>query len=145
MTPAKSDFFPNSTKSFPTLLLVDDEPTILAFAQRALKDAGYNVFTAESPADAFRIADAHKDLISLVITDIIMPQLSGYDLIDKINKIIPSAKYLVMSGADPEDLALYENSDSANPPYLPYNLSYIQKPFDAYSLKIAVEAIFTNK
>jgi len=81
-----------------TILLVEDEKSIRITATLFLHDLGYNVLTAGDPAEALRLAEAHVGTIHLLITDVIMPGLSGRDLATKLTEVRPQILCLFMSG-----------------------------------------------
>jgi CheY-like chemotaxis protein len=61
-------------------LLVEDDASILKLGKRILKNLGYNVLSANSPGDAFKLAKDHADKIHLLITDVVMPEMNGREL-----------------------------------------------------------------
>ena len=67
-----------------TVLLVEDEPAILAIARRILGRLGYTVLTASTPGEAIRLAGTHAREIQLLITDVVMPEMNGRDLARRI-------------------------------------------------------------
>jgi DNA-binding NtrC family response regulator len=81
-----------------TLLIVDDSPYVVEFISNGLIDLGYEVLTAQSSKDAINIFEAHNENISLVITDIVMPDMNGMQLVKKMRELNPSIKAIVMSG-----------------------------------------------
>jgi CheY-like chemotaxis protein len=78
-----------------TILLVEDETAIRTIMCLILEKLGYTVIPAESPAEALRLAEAHRDGIDLMITDVVM---SGRELVEKLAPDFPSMKILYMSG-----------------------------------------------
>ena len=60
-----------------TILIVEDDVALLKVTQRSLEEVGYAVLPAGSPADAIRLAESHLGPIHLMVTDVIMPQMSG--------------------------------------------------------------------
>ncbi len=90
----------------PTLLMVDDEVRILAALCRTLRREGYEILTAETPAEALRLLDERS--VDLVLTDQKMPGMSGMTLLGEAAKRQPSAARLLITGwteaVPPEDL-----------------------------------------
>ncbi|WP_312814649.1 HDOD domain-containing protein [Sedimentibacter sp.] len=86
------------------ILLVDDEIQILNSLKRLFLFKGYNLFTANNGEDALNIL--HKEKITLMITDIRMPGISGYEFLAKSNEISPSTIRIVLSGYADEDTLL---------------------------------------
>jgi DNA-binding response OmpR family regulator len=60
--------------------MVEDEATILKLSAKSLRKQGYTVITAENPSDALKIAKEHGETIHLLITDVVMPEMNGWDL-----------------------------------------------------------------
>lgn len=81
-----------------TILVVDDEELIAALAKRLLEKAGYRVFTAGSGKQALEIYEKDKDEISLVLLDLIMPEMGGKQCLEELLKIDPQVKALIASG-----------------------------------------------
>ncbi len=81
-----------------TVLVAEDDETILKMISKILENLGYTVLTANSPADAVKIAHGRTDRIDLLLSDIIMPGMNGRDLAERIVAIHPQIKCLFMSG-----------------------------------------------
>ena len=81
-----------------TLLIVDDETSILKIAQRMLETLGYTVLPAAGPAHALRLAQHYSGPIHLLLTDVIMPEMGGHDLVPKIQALHPGIRVVYMSG-----------------------------------------------
>ena len=81
-----------------TILVVDDEPALLRAAARALVYERYNVLTAASAEEALAVAREHPGPIHLLITDVLLPQMGGRELIDAIAASRPGLPHLFMSG-----------------------------------------------
>lgn len=113
-----------------TILLVEDERAILALAQSMLQRLGYTVIAAATPGEAIRLADSHPEPIDLLLTDIVMPEMNGRDLVLLLTRRYPGLKHLYMSGyaADlisPDDL-------------MREGKNFIQKPFGMQELAAKV-------
>jgi DNA-binding NtrC family response regulator len=80
------------------ILVVEDEPRLRRLVQRALLTYGYTVLTAENVDHAVALAESHTGVIDLLLSDIIMPGLSGPDLAQRVVRLRPSIKVLYMSG-----------------------------------------------
>jgi len=80
------------------VLVVDDEATILDAARRMLESLGYRVLAAASPADALRLFEAQAERIDLLLSDVIMPDMSGPEMVRRMLKRRPNLKHLFMSG-----------------------------------------------
>ena len=105
----KESFDAATSREFPlfgteTLLLVDDEESIRDLGKRMLGEAGYTVLTASNGNEALEVYRSRKNAISLVILDLIMPQMGGKECLEKLLKLDPSAKVVVSSGFAPDGL-----------------------------------------
>lgn len=81
-----------------TILLVEDDPSVRRTAAEVLLGAGYRVLTAPSGADALRMAARHEGRLDLLLTDIVMPGMSGPELARQFIVQFPSVRILYMSG-----------------------------------------------
>jgi PAS domain S-box-containing protein len=109
-----------------TILLVEDEPAILRMTRMMLQRKGYLVLSAATPADAISIADAYVGKIDILITDVVMPEMNGRDLSEKITAIFPEIKLLFMSG--------YAAKAISQQGVLDNTVAFIQKPFSMNTL-----------
>ncbi len=105
------------------VLLVEDEIAILHLCEAVLGELGYSVSSATTPGEALRVAQQMKDSggIDLLITDVIMPEMNGRDLADRIRELSPGVRTLFMSG--------YTADIIAKRGVLDKGVSFIQKPF----------------
>lgn len=81
-----------------TLLVVEDEPGVLEVAAESLRAQGYTVLTANSPAEALQLAQSYHEPIHLLITDVVMPVMSGRELADYLTRLYPQLRVLYVSG-----------------------------------------------
>jgi PAS domain S-box-containing protein len=81
-----------------TILLVDDDPHVAATARRALERAGYVVVAAANGKEALRVVEAHGRPFDLVITDLVMPEMGGRELANRLTTIQPGIRVLYTSG-----------------------------------------------
>jgi CheY-like chemotaxis protein len=109
-----------------TILLVEDEPTLLQMGKSVLERLGYRVLAAGSAAAAVKIAEEHKNEIHLLITDVIMPEMNGRDLADKLLSLHPHLKLLFMSGYTADVIAHHGVLDPG--------VKFVQKPFSMKDL-----------
>src|SRR5205814_2702003 len=79
-----------------TILLVEDDPDVRALVRRTLSDCGYTVLPAATPLDALRLAGAAR--IDVLLTDIVMPELSGPQLVDLYVAVHATPVIIYMSG-----------------------------------------------
>ncbi|MEA1967765.1 MAG: response regulator [Thermodesulfobacteriota bacterium] len=104
-----------------TILLVEDEPAILRMTRMMLERKGYTVLSAATPAEAIEKAKIHSGSIDLLMTDVVMPEMNGRDLAEKIISLYPEIKLLFMSG--------YTADIIVNQGVLNDGMEFIQKPF----------------
>jgi signal transduction histidine kinase/CheY-like chemotaxis protein len=89
---------PSDGRGDETVLLVEDEATILKVSTKMLESLGYRVLAAGTPAEAIGLAKTHADQIDLLVTDVIMPDMNGRDLSRHLLMQHPRLKCLFMSG-----------------------------------------------
>jgi two-component system, cell cycle sensor histidine kinase and response regulator CckA len=118
------------------LLIVEDDGAILELAGRLVTDLGYSALSAQSPAEALRIAEARSRDISLVITDVALPEMNGRELVERIRTINPSIKSLLMSGHTADIIAHRGIIDSGE--------NLLEKPFSLRSLAEKVRMALTK-
>jgi CheY-like chemotaxis protein len=116
-----------------TVLLVDDEDSMLEVGGELLKAMGYHVYTARDGAEALEIYNRSGEEIDLVLMDMIMPRMGGGEAFDRIKKMNPAAKVLLLSGysIDGEAAKILERGCSG----------FIQKPFNMEELSKTIESI----
>ncbi len=96
-----------------TILLVDDEEVLLEYSELILTEYGYSIIPAESAKEALEILKNHH--VDLMITDVIMPEMDGYQLSAEVTKLYPNVKIQMLSGFSDENQSsliselLYEN------------------------------------
>jgi len=115
------------------LLVVEDEPVILKLTTRILQKKGYTVVGASTPDQALDLAEKHKDAIQLLITDVVMPEMNGRDLANKLTALYPALKCLFMSG--------YTADVIARQGVLDEGVHFIQKPFTTKDLTDKVQQV----
>jgi len=81
-----------------TVLVVEDEQRLRALVERILQNAGYTVLVAESGADALALFDQHGGKVDLLLTDVVLPQMSGREIAERLAQTKPTLKVLYMSG-----------------------------------------------
>jgi CheY-like chemotaxis protein len=111
----------------PAVLVVDDEPLVLQFMERVLADAGYRVQSAPDGLRALELVGQCSAPPDLLITDLRMPGLNGYELARRITTMHPSVRVLLVSAADPE------HPEPGWP--------FVRKPFSPEALLRAVEQL----
>jgi PAS domain S-box-containing protein len=113
-----------------TILLVEDDEAILEISKSMLQVLGYTVLASKAPAHAITLAETYPGDIDLLITDVIMPEMNGRQLIERLDPIRPGLKSLYMSG--------YTANVMSNRGILDKTVNFIQKPFgrDDFALKV---------
>ena len=104
-----------------TLLIVENETAIRNLLQMALRKNGYTVLAAESAREALEIVRGHAGAIDLLITDVVMPDMNGLELVRALATIRPETRTLFMSG--------YMDDALGDLGVLPSQANFIQKPF----------------
>ena len=113
-------------KGYKTILLVEDELSILNMISTMLGHLGYTVLTAATPRDALKTAESYNGIIDLLITDVIMPEMNGKELANKMIEIYPGLKRLYMSGYSANIIEAHG--------VLEEGIHFIQKPFSIKQL-----------
>ena len=106
-----------------TVLVVDDDPLVLNFVGRLLKQAGFSVLLASSGNRATEVQAAFAGKIDLLLCDVMMPGISGPDLAKKLKESRPEMRIMLMSGyAGGDMLILNHGWDFVQKPFLPKTL-----------------------
>jgi signal transduction histidine kinase len=116
-----------------TVLVVEDQAEVREYAIKVLKDYGYHVIDAENANDALRHCEWEHDPIHLLLTDVVMPNMSGRELADRVKKVRPGTKVLFMSGYT-DDVILRHGM-------LEEGVEFIEKPFSPEALAGKVRAV----
>jgi two-component system cell cycle sensor histidine kinase/response regulator CckA len=118
-----------------TILLVEDEEQVRKFAASVLRKAGYDVLVARDPNEALLIYETHGHEINLLLTDVIMPQLNGWELAKQILKSHPKMKIIYMSGYT--DTVSFDRAESPG-------VAFLQKPISPNALRGKVRAVLDS-
>ncbi|MDP6605782.1 MAG: response regulator [Dehalococcoidia bacterium] len=124
----------STTDRSEVLLLVDDEPAILDLMARMLAENGYQTLEALSGSRALEVAEDQQDPIHLLVTDIVMPSMQGFELAAGLQEVHPETRVLFLSGHLEDRREVLEGL--AHTPY-----PFLLKPFTAESLGKKVRAI----
>jgi len=119
-----------------TVLVVEDEEAIGNLVRTLLEKIGYGVLCANTPRSALDIAANHEGRIDLLITDVVMPEMNGRDLADRVKKLHPDIRVLYMSG--------YSANVIAHHGILEQGVFFIQKPFTNRELAERVRQALSN-
>lgn len=120
-----------------TILIVEDEDTVRQFILAVLNKYNFNVIVAKDSKDALRIVKTYKKKIHLLLTDVIMPGMSGKILSEEISKILPKIKIIFMSG--------YTDDAIVQHGVLEDGINFIQKPFTPQSLIKQIKEVLRKK
>lgn len=121
-------------KSSFTILLAEDEVVVRNLLQRVLMKHGYDVMAGANGNEALSLAEAYDGHIHLLVTDIQMPEMNGFDLVALIKQQRPATEILMMSGRYSGDLGR-----------LTSETSFLRKPFLPKSLLERVELLLTRR
>jgi CheY-like chemotaxis protein len=117
---------PTPSRGRETILLVEDEPSILRVSRRLLEKLGYEVLAAHTPGEAIQLAREHVGEVHLLVTDVVMPEMNGRDLAKNLLSQYPNLKRLFMSG--------YTTDVIAHHGVLDPGVHFLQKPFSVQAL-----------
>jgi CheY-like chemotaxis protein len=144
-------FVPRSTSAAPTpkpqkaaprpvarrnlsVLLVEDEAGVRDFAEQALIELGYDVLAAAGPGEALKILDDHHE-ISILLTDVVMPEMNGRALAQEAIKLVPALKVVFMTGYTRDAIAR-DGVDA--------DTHLVSKPFTLTQLAAELELAFSH-
>lgn len=116
-----------------TILIVEDDENVMEVTESALKSYGYNTITAVNGKKAIEIFKKHASEINLVLTDVIMPEMGGKELIKNLIALNPGLKVIYFSG--------YSDNSIVNHGILDENIEYIQKPFAIEKLLLKIRSV----
>jgi CheY-like chemotaxis protein len=120
-----------------TVLIVEDEESILKLSSAVLGGYGYSVLAARGGEDGLRIAGKHEEEISLLLTDVVMPGMGGRELYERILQQRPKIKVLYMSGYTDNGIVRRGVLDPGTP--------FLQKPFSPISLARKVKEVLETR
>ena len=120
-----------------TILLAEDDKEVRGFASTALQNLGYTIYQAENGKQALEFIKNHnsksKFKIDLLITDMIMPEMNGKELANKLKKIYPNTKIIYTSGYTDNHIVQSGNLDKG--------INFIQKPFSEQTLAKKIRSV----
>ncbi len=119
-----------------TVLVVEDDKNLRSLIAEALKQQGYRTLEAANGGEGLLVFDKNRQEIGLIVTDIVMPVMNGFELTDLIKPVSPQTKAIYISGY-PENPALQKRN--LNP-----DANFLQKPFSSEDLAIKVRKILDN-
>lgn len=119
-----------------TILLVEDEVSILKMMKRMLEILGYTVLEASDPFGALEIVKSYSGTIHLLITDVIMPKMNGVDLSKLVSAIYPQIKIIYTSGYSSDVLLKHSIKIS--------DINYLKKPVSFATLASTVRTVLDD-
>ena len=120
-----------------TVLVVEDEDAVRRIVKIALESAGYRVIEARNGPEALEAARTHSGEIQLVVTDVVMPKMSGRELVERIVKDHPGVRILYMSGYTDDAVVRHGIVESG--------VAFLQKPFTPLALARKVREVLDGK
>jgi two-component system, cell cycle sensor histidine kinase and response regulator CckA len=109
-----------------TLLLVEDEAAVRSSVRRLLEWHGYTVLEARNGAEALKLYESHGEQVDLVLTDVMMPEMGGHELVEQLRAHRPELRVLFMSG--------YAERAFTSDGLIPRGTGYLEKPFTVETL-----------
>jgi len=119
-----------------TILLAEDEPGVRALAAAVLRDGGYCVIETANGEEALAVCRSHPDPIHVMVTDVVMPELSGPDLARAVGSLRPEMRVLFLSG--------YTHGTLGHQGRLPAGVAFLPKPFTPDELARKVREVLQD-
>ena len=129
----RSDTPPSSSSGTETVLLVEDEPQVRAVAARGLRGAGYRVLEATNGREGLQVARRERLAIDLIVSDVVMPEMGGKEMVELARQFVPSAAVLFVSGYTAGSFPLPGDDPTAS--------MFLQKPFTPPELLAMVRLV----
>lgn len=124
----------DDTRIAHSILLVEDDDSLRKLTRRMLDDLGYQVFEAANGAEAMALSRQLSQTIDVLLTDVIMPQMGGRELAERIRRESPGIKILYMSGYTDDSVLRQESTEAA--------FAFLSKPFSRKDLQNKLRSLF---
>jgi CheY-like chemotaxis protein len=121
---------PDTARGYETVLVVEDEEPLRRLTRRILETRGYTVLDAPNGQEAIRVLASAQKRVDLLLTDVVMPGMSGRELVERLLPVYPWLRVLFMSGYT-EDMMLQHRVAELG-------ITVVEKPFTSDDLAIAV-------
>lgn len=125
------------TRGTETVLLVEDDAGVRRLTHRILLDAGYKVITARSGQEALELMRTRIRSVDIVLTDVVMPEMGGRELVEHLRELAPDIRAVYMSG--------YTDDDILRRGMLDPSMEFLQKPFTAAALTRLLRNVLDGK
>jgi len=119
-----------------TILLVEDDRTLRALIRQVLNTAGYRVLESRDVEEALELCERHEGVIALMVTDVVMPVMSGPQLAERVVKMRPELKVLFSSG--------YPGAELEEQGLWPEEIHFFEKPFTPDALLRKVREVLDS-
>ncbi|OGP61655.1 MAG: hypothetical protein A2V65_04185, partial [Deltaproteobacteria bacterium RBG_13_49_15] len=129
-TPVDTRMHGEAPKGTETVLLVEDEESLLDLSKKLLKQLGYAVLSTTNPNKAIQLVEGHSGPIHLLVTDVIMPEMSGRDLCRRLISLCPGLKCLYISGYTADVISHHGTLEEG--------VHFLQKPFSQKALAVKI-------
>jgi CheY-like chemotaxis protein len=128
---------PAIPKGTETILVVEDDEAVRRIVERILRGAGYQVLGAQGGGDALLLCEKQRGAIDLLLTDVVMPHMSGLELAERVSRLCPELQVLYMSGHPDRVL----DADAA----LAVGTHFVGKPLGAIVLARKVREVLDER
>jgi PAS domain S-box-containing protein len=120
-----------------TILLVEDDDAVRAFARQVLQDCGYIILEAASGQKAIQLIKQHPHQVHILVSDVVMPGISGREVAEQVKALEPAIKVLFLSG--------YTDDAVIRCGILPSEVAFLQKPFTPSALGLKVRKVLDRQ
>ncbi len=134
--PARPHVAPATLRGTETILIVEDEEQVRTTAVSILRRQGYRILVSEHPGEALLVCEQHPEAIDLLLTDVVMPQMSGPELARRVRETRPAIKVLCMSGYTDDTVVRHGIVESG--------VAFIQKPLTPTALSQKVRQVLDD-